>query len=268
MLAAGAFYDFTTWNRNSAAVRNLTEDYQTLTELSPKPSKPGASAENIAAAREQAKQLEQWRVQSKKYFRPIAPIPDASKINDEAFANALRQTIHDLQQKSAAASVTLPPDYGFSFTAQRASVRFPPGSLRPLSEQLGEVKILSEMLFAAGINSLDGVQRVRVSDDDADGPQSDYIDEQPVVNDLAILTPYQITFRAFSSNIAQLLASFGTSPHAFIVKGINVQPADVAGTDAAPPAAPQAGPGRGGLQTVLKEQLLRVTLEVGIVKLK
>ena len=36
---------------------------------------------------------------------------------------------------------------------------------------------------------------------------------------------------------------------------------------AGPPAAPPAAPGKGGLQTVLNEQLLRVTLVVEIVKL-
>ena len=35
--------------------------------------------------------------------------------------------------------------------------------------QLGEVKAISEVLFAARVNALDGIQRVRVSDDD-DGP--------------------------------------------------------------------------------------------------
>ena len=175
--------------------------------------------------------------QAEKYFQPIAPVPDTdTDVTSEAFANALRRTIDQLQQEAAAANVTLPPDYGFSFTAERISVRFSPGSLRPLSEQLGEVKTISEILFAAHINSLDGVQRVRVSDDDAARQQSDYIDDTSQTNDLAVLTPYQITFRGFSSEIAQVLSSFAMSPHGFIVKGINVQPAGRRRPDAA--AAP------------------------------
>jgi hypothetical protein len=198
-------------------------------------------------------------------------------MNTEEFGKGLSRTIKQLQDEAAAANVALPPDYGFSFTAERNRLTFAPGSLDPLAVQLGEVKTISEILLAAQINTLDGVQRVRVSDDDTAGPQSDYIDEIPQTNNLAVLTPYQITFRAFSPEIAQVLAGFENSRHGFIVKGINVQRADgsteaTGGAslpnnpiDAPPPVAP--APGTGGLQTVLKEQLLRVTIEVEIVKL-
>jgi arsenate reductase-like glutaredoxin family protein len=258
MLGAAAFYNFTSWSRNAKAVDRLNEIYTSLGNL----KKKDISADNIAAAREQTQQLEQWMSQTGKYFRPIASVPGRENISDEAFANALRRTIHELQAESSAASVTLPPDYSFSFTAQRVSVKFASGSLRPLSEQLGEVKAISEILFAAHVNALDGIQRIRVSDDDAAGPQSDYIDDQPTASDLGSLTPYQITFRGFSSEIAQVLASFASSPHGFIVKGINVQPASSDTTPAAPPPN-----GRGGLQTVLNEQLLSIKLVVEVVKL-
>ena len=59
--------------------------------------------------------------------------------------------------------MTLPPKYDFSFTAQRSLVKFASGSLGPLATQLGEVKAITEVLLAARINALDGIQRVRVS---------------------------------------------------------------------------------------------------------
>ncbi len=134
--------------------------------------------------------------------------------------------------------------------------------------------------------------------DDATGPQADYIDEQPVTNDLAVITPYVVTFRCFTPELARVIGGFATSPNAFIDQ-VHQRPAGGnSGDDGSagriapmglppgglrrairplcrdsgrmpPPAAgagqPQAG--KGGLQTVLKEQLLRVTLEVEIVKL-
>jgi hypothetical protein len=102
--------------------------------------------------------------------------------------------------------------------AQRDLVKFSPAAWEPLAAQLGEVKTIAEILFAARVNSLDGIQRVRVSDDDASGPQADYFDDHSVTNNLAVLTPYQITFRSFSPEIAQVLAGFASSPHGFIVK--------------------------------------------------
>lgn len=278
MLGAAGFYDYQSWNRNEAAFSDLNETYENLGRLTRKQPSPGNDkVDNIAAAREQERQLRAWIREARKYFQPIERIPDANSgtLRAEEFANGLSLTIDQLQHDAASANVTLPPDFGFSFTAERNRMTFASGSLDLLAAQLGEVKTISEILFEARVNSLDSVQRVRVSDDDTSGPQSDYIDETPVTGDLAVLTPYQITFRAFSPEIAQVLAGFASSPHGFVVKGINVERADgnAAATGAAAPQGetgtpPPAMPtGRGGLQTVLNEQLLRVTIEVEIVKL-
>jgi hypothetical protein len=269
MLAAALLYDVVSWNRNSASFDRLNAIYQTLRGLeNQKISAGNDKVNNIAAAREQERRLRDWMNQTGKFFQPIAPVPDMPDVTGEAFANALRHTIYQLQQEAAAASVALPPDCAFSFTAERINMQFSPGSLRPLSEQLGEVKTISEILFAAHINSLVGIQRVRVSGTDAGAQQSDYLDEQPVTGNLATLTPYQITFCGFSSEIAQVLSSFAMSPHGFIVKGINVQPAGSAAARPPPRATPPtATSGKGGLQTVLDEQLLRITLVVEVVKL-
>jgi hypothetical protein len=280
MLGAAGFYDYQSWNRNDAAFAHLNETYGKLQDLTHKQPSPGNDkVDNIKAARDQERQLRDWVRQAQNYFQPIARIPDSSSgpLRTEEFAQALSRTIDELQHDATNANVALPPDFGFSFTAERNRVTFAPGSLEPLAVQLGEVKTISEIFFGARVNSLDSVQRLRVSDDDTSGPQSDYIDETLQPNNQAVLTPYQITFRAFSSEIAQVLVGFENSPHGFIVKGINVQPA-AGNADttsmALPPSemaatlASAVSTGKGGLQTVLKEQLLRVTIEVEIVKPK
>jgi hypothetical protein len=274
LLGAAAFYDFKGWSRNEAAFAKLNEIYGTLREVTQqKPSPGNARVNNTQTAKEQEKQVRDWIAGTKVYFQPISPIPDPtnSPVTSELFAAALSQTIAQLQREAAAANVKLQPEYGFSFEAQRKLMTFAPGGLDSLALQLGEVKTISEILFAARVNWLDSVQRVHVSDDDAKGPQSDYLDDHSATTDMAVLTPYMITFRSFSPEIAQVLAGFAASPHGFVVKGINVQPAMGAGGPESeppppPPGAPGAMPDRGGLQTVLKEQLLRVTLEIEIVK--
>lgn len=273
LLAAAGFYDYKSWQRNAAAFEHLNEIYTDLKTIgSQKPSPGNDKVNNTEAAREQEKQLREWIKKARQHFQPIEPIPSpaAGPVSSEAFASALRKTIDQLQHAASNANVTVPPQYGFSFEAQRSLVRFAPNGLEPLSVQLGEVKAISEIVFASSVNQLDGVQRLHVSDDDTAGPASDYIDGQPVSTELAVLTPYQITFRAFTPEIAQVLAAFAASPHGFIVKAINVQPAGAAAaTDASqtPPPTTPAMPGKGGLQTILNEQLLRVTLLVDVVKL-
>jgi hypothetical protein len=289
LLGAAGYYDYASWSRNQAALTSLNGVYNNLSDLiKQKPSPGNGQVDNVAAAKDQDRQLRQWIDQTKNYFQPIAPIPAPAggPLSSELFAGALHRTIAQLQHEAAVANVALPPDYDFSFTAHKDRLTFAPGSLDPLSVQLGEVKTISEILYGVGINALDGIQRVVVSPDDASGPQADYdLIDQPVTNDLAVLVPYQITFRAFSPEIAQTLKAFASSPNAFIVKTISVQPAGASGAsatsaaspygsvDAAAPAppstpAPSASmPNKGGWQTVLNEQLLRVTLTVELVKL-
>ncbi len=270
LLGSAGFYIYRGWNHNAAASDELRGIYDTLRDLNSKKPSPGSDKiNNIEAAKQQENQLREWIRQAGDYFKPITPVPNPPNgiVSSEGFAAALRRMIDQLQHEADSASVALPPQYNFSFKAQRDLVKFAPGSLGPLSEQLGEVKTIAEILFAARVNALDGIQRVRVSDDDTGGPQADYLDDRSATNNLAVLTPYQISFRSFSPEIGVVLAGFASSPHGFIVKGINVQlaGAPTKSPDAAPGAP--ATPGRGGAQVVLNEQLLRVTLVVEVVKL-
>jgi hypothetical protein len=279
LLGAAGYYNYIGWSHNTAKNSLLNENYEKLKSLTlQKPSPGNEHVDNIKVAKEQEGRVRDWIRQAADNFQPIAPIPNTGNnaVSSEAFAAALRRTIDQLQHEAEVASVTLPPKYNFSFEAQRSLVKFDTAHLGALAAQFGEVRTIAEILYAAKVNSLDGIQRVRVSDDDASGPQADYFDDRSVTNNLAVLTPYQITFRSFSPEIGQVLAGFASSPHGFIVKSISVQPAGtLAATspDATAPQPPSPGPapavvpGRGGLQTVLNEQLLRITLVVEVVKL-
>ena len=300
LLGAGGFYIYKDWTRNSDASDKLNEIYSTLKSLQQQKPAPGnEKIDNTKIAKDQNQQLRAWLADSGKYFQPIPAIP-AGNVTSEAFAGELRRTVDALQHEADNAGVSLPPKYDFSFSAQRPLVKFAPGSLEPLAVQLGEVKAIVETVFSARVNDFDSIQRVRVSDDDATGPAGDYLDDHAVTNDLAVITPYVVTFRSFTPEIARVISAFATSSNTFLIKAINIQPAGAAAADAnaggmpagLPPGAlpPGALPGRyggeygllppgspaqpappvtgkGGLQTVLKEQLLRVSLEVGLVKL-
>jgi hypothetical protein len=286
LLAAAGVYGFGSWQRNDAALNALHEAYATLQQLNIQNPSPGNDkVNNIQTAREQERELRAWIQQARQYLQSIPPIPDSTNgvVTSEAFAAALRRTIDQLQHEADIASVTLPPQYGFSFEAERSLVKFAPDSLGVLSRQLGKVKTISEILYAAKINSLDGFRRVHVSEDDVHGPQSDYLNESVVSNNLAIFTPYEVTFRCFSQDLANMLSIFASSPHGFVVRDIRVQV--VSATTAAsssssaggemvgnqPPPSPSQHSslpaGQGKLQTFLDEQLLSVTMKIEVVEL-
>jgi hypothetical protein len=270
LLGAAGYYDLKGWKRNTEALQQLTDTYNTLKDLtSQKPSPGNEKINNIAAAKEQERELRDWIQQAGNYFQPIPPIPLVTNglISGEIFGSALHRTIDQLTRDAMKSSVNIPQQYSFSFQALRDRVEFAPGGLDALATQLGEVKTICGILFAARVNQLDGIERARASDDDTGGPQTDYLTDAGVTNNLVVMTPYIVTFRSFSPEIAQVLSGFASSPNGFIVKGINVQPASSdLGTGGQPPPPPPPV-NLGGLQTILQEQLLRVTIEVEIVKL-
>lgn len=269
LLGAAGFYDYKSWSHNRDAWDALSQAYVDLqNDYNSAPSPGNDEVNNIQAAQDQEHQLRDWMTESGKHFKVAAPIPNPpdGNITTEAFAGSLRKTIQDLQLEATNLNVGLPPDYSFSFAAERNLVMFSPGSLGPLASHLGEVKAVCETLFAAKINALDGIQRESVSDNDATGPASDYLTEKTVTTDLATITPYTVTFRCFSSDLANVLTNMAASDYGFIVKGVNVMPAGSAqGNDNNQP--PPVLTGNGGLPIVLDEKLLQVTMAIEVVKL-
>ena len=294
LLGAAGYYIYASWAHNDKAFDDLTQVVQNLKSLNDeKPSPGNEKNNNIQNAKDQEKQLKEWLASSANNFMSIAPIPPG-QVTGANFSGALQNTLGQLRHEADAAGVLLPPKFAFSFTAEGDRMTFAPAGLGPLAEQLGEVATISRVLYAARVNALDGIQRVRASDDDASGQSADYIEERPVTNELAIIEPYVVTFRAFTPELAAVLADFATAKNAFVVKAVSVTRADNSGAgmpagggDQPSPGMPpmMRGPGgefqqpppaaagmppvavKGGLQTVLKEQLLRVTLQVQIVKL-
>jgi hypothetical protein len=196
--------------------------------------------------------------------------------------------------------------------------------------QLGEVRAICDILFKAKVNSLDNIRRERVGTDDSAGQLTDYLDKKSVTNELAVVSPYEVTFRCFTPELGAVLSGFANSSSGLVIKGINVEAApqpvveeqpqqpvfapvyvtpavpdagsesrSAASAAAAfqqrygisrgggagrgagrynPPPQPQqtyaapaaAGPttqSKGGLQTVLNEKQLKVTLTISVVKL-
>jgi len=311
-LGGAGFYIYQSWSKNSDKATALNDLYSKLGQLNSMQPQPGNEKhDNLKLAKEQEQQLRTWVNGAVGRFQPVQSIPQG-QVTSKTYATALNTTVFQLQQEAKADSVELPAQYFFSFQVQSSKLTISSG-LDPLAQQLGEVKAIAETLFAARVNNLDSIQRVPVSDDDASGGlQSDYTDLRPVTNDLAIITPYVVTFRGFTPELAKVISGFATSTNPFIVKSLAVQPAGGAADNGAagalnnyppqyppgyqpgyqnpyphgggrpgypgypgypgamPPAQPAPNtpqPGKGGLQTVLKEQLLRITLEVDVVKL-
>lgn len=248
LLGLAGWYCYGGWRQKSEVTTTLSAQYaelKRLYDLNPNPGS-GDKVNNIEAAKAQQKQLREFIARSGRFFEPVGAIPareGTNALTSEEFASYLSRTVEGLQREATNASVTLPAKYNFSFEAQKSLMVFAAGSLERLAEQLGEVKALCGAVFAAKVNALDGLRRERVSADDQKGPPSDYLEAKSATNDLAVITPYELSFRCFSSELAGVLNHFHSDPHGFLVKTINVEPAP-AGVAADPnaPASPLLTP--------------------------
>jgi hypothetical protein len=311
LLGLAAYYCYSKWelnNENLGKLEAAYADWERIINLNPSPG--NQKNDNIKLARAQQKEVHAEIQKVHKYFVDIPSVPNPSNgpVTKEGFASALRVTIDELQKLAENNGVTLPPRYDFSFQAERNLPTFAPNSLRPLSTQLGDLKVICSIVFKAKVNSLESLRRERISTDDMNGPQADYLElgNMAVTNSLGVLMPYEISFRCFSAELGDVLSGFANNPHGIIVKSVNVEP----GTGSAltpgqmgeggygyqpgvspppeyeqrgygrrgyvppgyrgygrPEVAPAAPVTRNGLQTVLDEEPLKVTLLVNTVKL-
>ncbi|MCE0497806.1 MAG: Amuc_1100 family pilus-like protein [Methylacidiphilales bacterium] len=244
LMGMAGWYLFSKWSLNNSILTDLNEQYtqlKTLNEKKPNPGEPG-KVDNVKAAKEQQEDLRKFMGRTHDYLQRIPRIPDLPKVSDQDFSSALSLTIDQMQHAASNASVILPASqYKFSFQAEASRVSFTPGTLVPLSVQLGEVKAIIDVLFDAKVNSLDGVRRERISPDDTSGPETDYLDQRSVTNALAVLTPYEVTFRGFSAELAAVLAGYASSPYGLVVKTINVEAAPAVATDVTATENPTMG---------------------------
>ncbi len=237
LLGLAGWYLYSKWQLNNDILGKLDEQYTELKRLNGNVPHPGSDQiNNIDAAKQQQKELRTYIQKFNEYFQhcPPIPVPESGKLTSQEFSAALSRTIDQLQRDAAKASVALPPKdtsgqtYSFSFAAQRERLAYAPGSLEPLSVQLAEVKAICAVLCQSKINSLDHIRRERVSEDDWKGPQTDYVSEKLITNELMVMAPYEVSFRCFSPELAAVLAGFAAAPCGLIVKTINVESAPAA----------------------------------------
>jgi hypothetical protein len=81
--------------------------------------------------------------------------------------------MYELQAGASNAGVVLPPNYAFTFSAQKGKLTFAPGSIEPWTAQLSEIKTICSILYEAKVNGIEGLRRVPVSPDDQGGRHCD-----------------------------------------------------------------------------------------------
>ena len=200
---------------------------------------PFPSDESVAAAKQEQQKVKDLVNEAKTFFAPIPPL--AAKDNHE-FQELLGLTILDLQKRASSIGVTLPPQYAFTFAGQRNALQLSPTSIEPWLTQLSEIRAICGVLYQAKINELYSIRRAALTDDDRrQANTTDYLTVGTVVsNQAAIFAPYEISFRGFSTEVANVLTGFLQASNCFIVKSVSIEQAPAAVQPNVPGYQPRA----------------------------
>jgi hypothetical protein len=204
------------------------EDLQRLYRADPFPS-----TDNIQKASQEQQRAQTLLDELGRHFNPAPPFQG----DNFAFKRMLDETISQLQRQAQEFSVTLPPDYNFTFWAQRRAVNFTPESLAPMAARLLDIKSICAVLYQARVHSIEGLRRIAVSEHDVvSATSADLTVRSPSTNQLTgyVRVPYEVVFSGFGSDLAVVLDGFGREPNFLVVKNLTVEPAPA-------PAAPPPG---------------------------
>lgn len=271
LMGCAGYFLYTGINDNSTS---SDEFKQAVSELQNLQSK-APTKENIQIAKEQQQQVRELLTEARNSF---AALPAPEQTDERGFKLLLDKSLAQLQEAANKAGVGLSTQYAFSFSAITTKLNFPPQNIHPWTGQIQEIKSICDILFQSKINFLEKIRRVPVGVEEQVG--ADYLAATSETNQICVTTPYEITFRAFSGEIAAVLDAFQRSKNGFVVKNIDVQPltgADTTrgnpGAEAVPPPNRFRTPAQPGLPvgspaTILSETPLHVTLVVDVIKLK
>lgn len=234
LLGVAGYYLYSQIGRYNEVTGVLTERTDKLNTLYA--SAPFPNQDNIRAAKAEEQRAMGYVEEVKKLLNA----PAYPKYDIAEFKSSLEKSIVQLHREASNSGVRIvQPDYKFTFAAQRPLAQFQPGSLEPLTAQLEEIKQLCGILFRSSVHSLESIRRASVSSDDP-ANSADYLASKKITTNTTaglVMSPYELIFYGFSSDLAAVMNGLQRSPQFFAVKYVVVDQAP-ASASPAPAAAP------------------------------
>lgn len=225
LLGLAGFFLYTKIQLNQEVTDKLNTAVDQLKGLATRDPHPGTeSLDNISAAQQEAKKLEKFLGEVRRFFPQTV---STNEMTTREFRALLDQTVDDLQKGAERAGVKLPSeDYWFTFSAQKSTMNFATNTVTPLAGQLIEIHQLCDILYKSKVIALHALRRSAVGSEETG--YTDYLTNKPVTNAVSIASPYEVTFEGFSSEVASVMEGLIKSPICFVVKNIYVGQAEAA----------------------------------------
>lgn len=229
LLGGAGYFLFSQWQLDAKVDAELKDARATWERLEKSDPHPGTDEiNNIKAIQQDVQKTGAFLTKVSGSFHSLTyPVVT----NNFQFKTLLEQRIDLLRKRAEESGVTIPQDYSFTFKAQMSKMRFEAEDLQPLANQLEEITALSELLFSQRVHSIEAIRRVAVAKDDSMGGNS-YIPLTAVTNDLVVITPYEVTIKGFSSEMAGVLQAFANADSCYRITAINVATTELTDPDA------------------------------------
>ncbi|MEP6662847.1 MAG: hypothetical protein ABJC04_04185, partial [Verrucomicrobiota bacterium] len=116
------FYFISNLGKDKAATEELNAQIQELQRIYNSPVHPGTEeVDNISAIKKDEEKVRAFLADARKRF---VPVPTYQKTDDKGFNTLLGNTIYELQTSASNSGVMLPPQYAFTFEAERGKLSF------------------------------------------------------------------------------------------------------------------------------------------------
>jgi len=217
-------------SQNATAMASFNEATNSLIQL--QNSKPFPSPENIKAMEVDGDRVRTFKGE---FLKAFSGFPTPPKLNDHQFKDYLEKTISQFGAAATNAGVNMNPGYAFGFALQLPQYNFPAECIAPWMQELQEMSAILHILYGAKINYLEHLHRPLVADSDT---SEDSFQFKTSTNANGVVTPYKLEFRAFSGEIANVLAGFAASSNCFIVKAPIIEKSMAQLPDVPQPAPP------------------------------
>jgi hypothetical protein len=224
LLGVAGFYFWNNYKHDQEITEQLDQTTDKFKGLLNRPLHPGGErgkVDNIQLVREENKRLDGFLQEVRAKFGK-REIP--TNMSNRDFRALLDNTIHELQRAADSLGITVPgkKDYWFTFAPEKSAVEFK--NIDTLTHELMDVKDLCDILFSAKISDLVGIKRVPASSDENNG--TDFLtDKKASTNEFVVVTPYELRFQGFSSELARVLERMIAAKRCFVVRNVAVDKA-------------------------------------------
>jgi type II secretory pathway pseudopilin PulG len=232
LIGGSGFYFYSKISSEKEAEAQLAQLQASLQEYQNKV--PSATKANVEAAQQVQKQLLEFKAKAEKFF-PVLNTNKSARVDD--FGAYLLSSLFNLQRDAQRASTALPTNFSFGFAAQRELLQFDTAKIPLLTLQVEDVKALCAVLYQAKVYEITQVRRAMTATQDTTGQSAqpqDYLSTRSIVtNEVvnAVISPYEITFKCSSAELAVVMEGLAHSSNGFIVKAVRVEPADIPGQE-------------------------------------